>query len=42
MLDIVDYTAGYSAGSSAAEFFDGREVPDPNFEPHISALFRKG
>ena len=42
MLDIKAYTAGYSAGSQAADSDDGDEVPDPIFEEHETAIYRKG
>ena len=42
MLDITDYSTGYVEGSRAAKFFDEREIPDPSFEQHHSALYRKG
>ena len=42
MLDVKVYTAGYSAGSQAADSDDGDEVPDPIFEEHETQSYRKG
>jgi hypothetical protein len=42
MLDMKAYTAGYSAGSNAAQFFDEHEIPNPRFDDNDSATYQKG
>jgi hypothetical protein len=41
-MNIRDYSEGYAEGQRIAEFFDERDVPDPQFEDHRRALYRKG
>lgn len=42
MLDVKAYTDGYCAGSSAAEYVDENEIPNPRFEESDSATYQKG